>query len=240
MRRYSIWGLATLMSACLLLTNIAVSQTVRGNGEVVRQNRNIDGFEAVSVGGAFNVYISQGSDYKVTVEADENLLDHISTEVRGGVLYIKSRRNIRNAEKLNVYVRMGELSLISSSGASDVYAETELESENLELSSSGSSDIKLGVVKAESVRVKISGASDVRMSGSADEIQIQVSGSGDFKGYEFKTKRGKVSVSGAGDAYVHVTESLVASASGSGDVRCKGQPQKRNVNVSGAGDVSFM
>lgn len=240
MRRYSILKMMGLLCMGIFMLNVAVSQTVRGNGEVVRQNRNIDGFEAVAVGGAFNVYISQGSDYKVTVEADENLLDHISTEVRDDVLYIKSKRNIRNAEKLNVYVRMGELSLISSSGASDVYAETDLESENLELSSSGSSDIKLGVVKAESVKIKISGASDVRMSGSAEEVQIQVSGSGDFKGYEFKTLRGKVSVSGAGDAYVHVTESLTASASGSGDVRCKGQPQKRSVNVSGAGDVSFM
>ncbi|MEL6194478.1 MAG: DUF2807 domain-containing protein, partial [Bacteroidota bacterium] len=82
MRRYSILKMMGLLCMGIFMLNVAVSQTVRGNGEVVRQNRNIDGFEAVAVGGAFNVYISQGSDYKVTVEADENLLDHISTEVR--------------------------------------------------------------------------------------------------------------------------------------------------------------
>jgi len=48
--------------------------SIKGNGNVVEETRDLDSFEKISVSRGMNVYISQGTSTKVTVKADENLL----------------------------------------------------------------------------------------------------------------------------------------------------------------------
>ncbi|HSG68712.1 MAG TPA: DUF2807 domain-containing protein, partial [Bacteroidales bacterium] len=60
----------------------------KGNGKVVKQLRDVKGFNSLEVGGAFTVYLSQGDKESLTIEADENLLDLITTEVHGDRLEI--------------------------------------------------------------------------------------------------------------------------------------------------------
>lgn len=215
------------------------AQVTTGNKNVVRQNRKITNFEGIDVGGAFDVYISEGDSYKVTVESDENLLDKIRTEVDGDVLRISTKGRIRRATKLNVYIRIKELRYLHTGGASDVYAETDFNTPSLEIRSSGASDVKMGAVYSKYISCNISGATDVRMSGKTSRLDVSVSGSGDFKAYDLVAEEGEVKVSGSGDANVHFTRSIRASVSGAGDVRCMGNPRNRDIQISGAGDIHW-
>ena len=100
------------LTIVLLLLGITTSagaqfrRTVNGNKKVVKTERNIKGFNGVRVSSGIDVYLSQGNDEKVIVEADENLHEYILTELRDGIIHVYTNLTIRNAEMKRVYVTM--------------------------------------------------------------------------------------------------------------------------------------
>ena len=68
---------------------------VKGDGNVITKNRKIsDDFSRIEVSRGLDVYLTKSKNVALEVEADENLHELITTEVRDGVLKISSERNI--------------------------------------------------------------------------------------------------------------------------------------------------
>ena len=63
---------------------------VKGSGNVVKENRGVSDFTEIDVSNAIQVEIVAQKDFSVEVEADDNILPLITTEIRGNVLRIKS------------------------------------------------------------------------------------------------------------------------------------------------------
>jgi hypothetical protein len=118
-------------------------KTVEGHGKVVTRERKTDSFTGLKVSSGIDVYLKQGNNEAVSVEADENLHEYILTEVRNGVLNVYSDYNIRDAERKRVYVTMKEVNSVKTTSAGDVYGESPINSDKLELSASSAGDIKL-------------------------------------------------------------------------------------------------
>jgi hypothetical protein len=123
---------------------------IEGNRKVVTKERNTDSFTGVKVSSGIDVYLKQGNNEAVSVEADENLQEYILTEVRNGVLNVYTEYSIRDAERKRVYVTMKEVKSVTTSSAGDVYGESQINSDKLELSASSAGDIKLDI-KAEPI-----------------------------------------------------------------------------------------
>ena len=70
-----------VISSC---TNAQSWKTVYGNKKVVTKERKTDSFTGIKVSSGIDVYLKQGNNEAVSVEADENLHEYIITEVRGG------------------------------------------------------------------------------------------------------------------------------------------------------------
>lgn len=219
--------LAGLLSSCA---------GVRGNGNVQTESRNIENFTKIDVSGALNVYIKQGDQEKLTIKADENLMDIIETSVSNGELRIKPKRNIRDYKKLDVYVVVKELEAIDVSGACDVIGEGNFESKYCEIDASGASDVVLNI-KCEGLDVDVSGASDVKLAGESEVAEIEASGSSDVKALKLKTKRCQVNTSGASGVEITVEKKISVDASGASSVRYKGSPKDVRQNTSGASSV---
>src|SRR5665647_3381368 len=66
-------------------------ETVKGNGQVKKENREVSAFTSLAVGGAMDVQIAYGNSNSISVEADENLLPYIETSVENGKLTINSK-----------------------------------------------------------------------------------------------------------------------------------------------------
>ena len=69
----------TIIAALLLFITLSSSGCmymggIKGNGNVVKETREVSSFDGIKVGGAFNVYLSQSGTESLTIEADENLL----------------------------------------------------------------------------------------------------------------------------------------------------------------------
>jgi len=222
-------GVITLVSAGCNYVGID------GNGKVVKETRNVEAFDGIKIGGAFEVILSQGTTESLIVEADENLMSIIETNVRGGKLIVETRENIRNSKKLNLYITVKTLESIDISGAVEIKTEGKLELGNLEIEGSGASEIEM-IFTADRVEGNFSGASEIDFEGTANFCRLDMSGASELDAESFIVKEFDLELSGAADAVIHVTEKLKAHASGAANVRYLGNP-KVDSEVSGAGSV---
>ncbi len=225
-----MFGLVTLASSsCMFM------QGVDGNGKVVKETRNVSNFDAIKIGGAFEVYLSQGSSEGLVIEADENLMDLIKTEVRGGTLVIDTKENIRNAKDLNLFITFRDLEKMDLSGAVEVKSDGKLKFDDLTIDGSGASEIELEL-ETDKLICDFSGASEIELTGSANYCSIDNSGASEITAYNFVVKEYLIEISGAGDAKIHCTEILKARISGAASIRYQGNP-KVDSRVSGAGSI---
>jgi hypothetical protein len=212
-------------------------RTVRGDGNVVKEERSAPYFDGIRVASGIDVYLKQGNDESITVEADENLHDYIITEVENGILRVRTDRvNIRSAERKRVYVTMKDVKSLKTSSAGDLVGETPIRSDDIELGASSAGDIKLELY-ATNVKLNISSSGDIDLSGEAETLDASLSSAGDLSAYNFKVKTADVSASSAGDANIYVTERLVARASSAGDISYQGHPEFVDAHSSSAGSI---
>jgi hypothetical protein len=221
------------ISAC---TNAQLRRTVYGNGKVVTKERKVENFTAIRVSTGIDVYLKQENNETVSVETDENIQEYILTEVRGGVLNVYTEVSIRDTERKRVYVTMKEVTSVRTSSAGDVFGESPITSDRLELSASSAGNIKLEV-SAKEIKVSISSSGDITLTGDAGLLEADLSSAGDLNAYDLNVKEADVSVSSAGDADVNVSEKLTARASSAGDVNYHGNPKFIDAHSSSAGGV---
>jgi hypothetical protein len=232
--RFLTFAIAILsITACV---NGQWYKTVWGNKKVVTKERKTESFTGIKVSTGIDVYLKQGDNETLTVEADENLHEYIITEVRNGVLNVYSEANIRDAERKRVYVTMKEIKSIVTTSAGDVYGETPVKTDKIELSASSAGNIKIEVT-AKEIEVDISSSGDMTLTGEADILKADLSSAGDLNAYDLKVREADISVSSAGDADIYVSEKLTARASSAGDVNYKGDPRYIDVHSSSAGGV---
>jgi citrate lyase gamma subunit len=217
-------------------TNAQMWRTVSGNKHVVTKERKLDSFSGVKVSSGIDVYLKQGNNESVTVEADENLHEYILTEVRNGVLNVYSEYNIRSAERKRVYVTMKEVTSIRTTSAGDVIGESPINSDNLDLSATSAGDIKIEVNSKE-IEIDISSSGDITLTGETDILKADLSSAGDLNAYDLKSREADISVSSAGDADIYVTERIRARASSAGDINYKGNPKYVDAHSSSAGGI---
>jgi hypothetical protein len=65
-------------------------QTITGSGPVVAQERDVSGISGVELAMSGTLHISMGNTTSLRIEAQDNLMEYIETEVRGGMLQIRN------------------------------------------------------------------------------------------------------------------------------------------------------
>lgn len=233
-----------LLTATIVLTFLLTLQSgctygfsgIKGNGNVTEQERQLGSFSALDVGGAFKVFLTQGDKEFVIVEADENLLEVISTEIRGNTLVIKTTEDIRDSEALNIYLTFKDLNEMEISGACHLSAENKMKFDDLDLDCSGASDVELKLA-ASKLNMDFSGASQVELYGSAETVDLDLSGASHFDGVDLEAEIYFVDVSGASHAKIFVNKELSAEVSGAASLKYKGEPVIKEHDVSGAGSM---
>ena len=223
----------------LFINSCLLGPTLKGNGNVVEEERDVDDFDGIKASRGINVYITQGDEIKVVVKADDNLLKAIETEVDGDVLIVRSTAMIRNAKSFKVFVTVPDLELIGASSGSNVYSETEIKSDNLELSSSSGANITLAI-DAEDVSASASSGANIKLDGLAGDFEAKVSSGANIKAGDVKARNAELGASSGGNIWISVQNQLKANASSGGNIHYGGEPSQMNVNTSSGGNVIKM
>lgn len=217
---YMIAGglIIALLSACGVnvgLGNAANLPRISGSGNVVNETRNVSGFDGVVVNGVGNIQIDQTGNESLTISADDNLLPYITTEARGGKLYIDFKPVLFDKFKdLTFKITAKNFNSLDLNGAASV------EGKNL---------------AGERLAVKLSGAGSINLSGKVTEQQVTLDGLGSYNSKNLESQRATVTQNGTGSAVVNVSDKLDAKINGLGSIEYIGNPQvTKSVNGMGA------
>lgn len=238
MKRMKIFLFGVLLSCFLLVPGCIYGSTcIAGSGNVISETRTVDVFHSVELQGFGDIYVTQGNESGLRIEAENNILPLMESHVSDGVLTITMyRKCIRNKKPVNIYVSMKDIKRFSITGQGDILSQSRITSEDLKLVITGQGDINLDV-DADKLTTLISGQGVAVYKGTATSHDIQISGQGNIQAYELTAEKSTVKISGAGDVRVHTSQELYVTISGVGNVYYKGNPEKINRIISGVGEV---
>jgi hypothetical protein len=189
--------------------------TVRGSGTLASEERSVSGFDEVALEGIGELVIDVGGTESLTIEAEDNLLPLLTSEVRGSTLELGAQEAMSPTRPITYTVGAAVVEGVSVSGIGEVVVPN---------------------LACESFTVDLSGTGTYDVGGECDQLELSISGSGDFDGEDLAVAIASVSISGSGDAIVNATDQLHVSISGSGNVAYVGDPVT-DVDIDGAGDV---
>lgn len=234
-----------LLLAFILCTisNINAQDKIKlqGNGKVVSETRSTGDYDGVKIAGFFDVDLVSGKEGKITIKGEENLLSAIKVEVEDKSLkiYVEKGTQIRTSSgnKIQVTVPFEKISELSLAGSGDIQSKDVIKNDNLALKLAGSGNLTLPV-NTNNLELHVSGSGNIHLKGTATKLTTKLSGSGDIDASSLKSKIVEANVSGSGNSKVTCDESITARVAGSGNIKYIGNPDKRDVKVSGSGTIT--
>jgi len=220
----SLCGLSSCMLNC-----------VHGSGHQISETRNVREFSKISISGGYNVTLKQDSSFSIKINADDNLLKYIKTEVDGNRLRIYSKKSFCNAGELTISIGVKNLEEVKASGGIEVASDGKINTRDIAFKLSGATKITMDL-NADHVTTSGSGSTELNLKGQASSHDIDLSGSGTVNALDFVVGDCDIQTSGVGESNVNVLHSLSVHSSGASSVKYKGNPTVTN-DKSGASSV---
>lgn len=188
---------------------------VKGSGKREVQKRDVAQFTSISTEGAFEIHVTCQKQPSLEIEADDNIISLIDTEVSNNVLRLSNNKGYSTSEPVKIKISVPNLEGLSVSGA-------------------GSIDIK--DMNNESFKIDSEGAPSITVSGTTKLINIDASGAGSIDTHKLRASRGVVESNGVSNVELDVKDQLDVKVSGPSTVFYRGDP-KVNKTVNGPGTV---
>jgi hypothetical protein len=231
---------------------------LEGSGNVETITEDFIGFNRLEASHSFQVTITQGDEYSVVINVDEEFVEYLDITKRGNTLDIdlKDEFNYRMLNGvLEASITMPELVLVRLSGASDAMIDgfdsnVRFEADvsgassltgnmgagDIILNLSGASDLS-GKYTVDNVDISASGSSRIQLNGSGRDVAVDASGNSNVNLEEFISEDATVDVSGASEVVLNAGGTVDVSASGASEVYQTGDGEFGDVSTSGASEV---
>nr|WP_294790955.1 head GIN domain-containing protein [uncultured Mucilaginibacter sp.] len=226
----------SLVSLSILVITVQSCNTecIQGSGKNATDKRQVAEFTKLDIAGSFNVTLVQDSSNSVTINADDNIISVVKTDMSGDKLKISTdNKNICSSKEIAITIGVRNLKSIAASGAVEVTSNGRLNLGDLDLNLSGATKINLNIA-ASNVETKGSGVNDISLKGQASSHAIELSGSGNVHGFDFVVGNYSIETSGQSDCEINVLNELNIHSTGASDIKYKGNPTKINKSKTGA------
>lgn len=222
-----------LLSSCKFMGG----KKVRGNGNIITQNRQVGNFNNLDISGAITVRLKQDQATAVQVVADENLMEYLEITVDNNTLHVQPRDgyNLDASKELIVHVSSPDFNEIDLSGASNIISDGTITGDEMALNASGASEITMQL-KVSKFTSELSGASTLKLAGNAEKFSTDASGASKILCLDLTTQEATLDLSGASEAAVTAEKELNIDASGASNVQYRGNANI-NQKSSGASNV---
>ena len=224
MKLLSFFALATaiIFAGCDVTVTTgggSAANALQGSGTSKTEDREVTEFDSIVLYGAGTVNVSLGESPKLTVSADDNLLELIESKVEEGQLKIKPTESISAKSDLVYEITTNSLTKLVVDGAAKV---------------------NLNDVKGSDLTLEVNGAASASGSGEVDQLTIATKGASSVKLQELHAKTLNVKLAGAGSATVFASESVDAEIAGVGSIIVHGNPADVNKQVNGLGTIKIV
>ncbi len=211
---------------------------VKGNGNVITKNRKISNdFVRIKVSRGLDVYITKSSDLSLVVEADENLHELITTEVKNGTLVITSTKNIGFAKAKIIHLSVENLNEILVSSGAEVSTENTFFTEKLKVDASSGAQVKLQV-NVKELSCETSSGAMVDLMGSANDFTAGSSSGSNINAFELNSKNCKANATSGSSIKVNVSLDFEGKASSGAHIKYTGSPKSVKKDKSSGGSIS--
>lgn len=229
------------MAVLLLVSTIQAQKKIKGNGNIISIIRTTSDYDVVKFAGSFDYVLVAGTEGKIKLEGEENLLQHIITEVKKGTLIIKTDNEIHlnssGNNSIKITVPFESLTEVSLAGSGNLRNKNIISAKDFKVSAAGSGEVNLDL-SATTINASVAGSGALALKGITNRLKVAVAGSGEFKGFELDATDADVSVAGSGTAEIICNGHLKARITGSGDIKYRGVPGTTDTKVVGSGSIS--
>ena len=185
-------------------------------GQTVERKYSLEDFTALEVSGVWEVTITRG-EFSVSVQAPENLFEHLGVECRGDVLHLDHGRVDSNI-KLRASVSMPAIEALEMSGVARA---------------------DLSNMETDRFVVDLSGVSKIfSKGGRLGTLEVDLSGVSKVDFSETPTTHAFVDLSGASKAELWMEGGrLEGDVSGASSIKYRGDVSSEAVSISGVSKV---
>ncbi|MGD8758791.1 MAG: DUF2807 domain-containing protein [Anaerolineales bacterium] len=215
--------------------------------DIVSQEREVHGFDQVSIRDYGELIITQGPTESLTIETNQEYIDSVKTQVKNGKLIIRigktwlekldhAIRTSLTRQPLRYHLTVDKLVGLEVLGAIRVTA-TDLKTDRLSLRLRGATEIEFFDLTTDLLKLDLPGAGRVTMTGKATEQMVALGGTGVFEAAKLESKKASIDLAGACKATVWVADDLEVTIRGIGSVDYYGSPRLKK-QISGLGSVT--
>jgi hypothetical protein len=205
----------------------------------VTEIRTVDAFHGLKIQSAIEVKYTPSATTEIKITAGDKYINDVKAVTVNGVLelYYDGNKNFQNQDDIKADIS-GPVALdfIEMTGAASFKNSDTLRPDKFKYDFSGASSGSVTLVTPV-INGEISGAAGAKLFGKATEARHQASGAASLKAYELYSNKVKVSASGAASARVRAMQEISGDASGAASLYFKGNPEKQDLETSGAGSV---
>ncbi len=189
---------------------------VEGSGVAHQETRVLAPFTRLSVNGVYQMRLKIGPSQRLVIRGDDNILPHILTEVRDGMLTVHCDRSICIKTDLRLEIDVPQLEALESGGAVDLEA---------------------AGIHGRRFELKLDGTSNALVSGQCERFEAALLGTSELQAEALRANDVMIRLEGAGNAAVYAGRRLDAVINGLGTVTYAGHPVEINPNISGLGEL---
>ena len=210
---------------------------IKGSRNVVSEKRSISNdIKSIRVQQGIQLHLTQGNSAELIVEADDNIIDLLKTEVSKGELKLYFEKNVYKAKAKNVYLTTEVIEAIRTSSGASVKSDGTIQANILTLKSSSGSSIKIDVV-ADEINSETSSGADIDIFGKTNTIMATSSSGSSIDADQLEANNAVAKVSSGSNIQLNVNNNLSAKASSGGHINFEGSPKKIDKETSSGGSV---
>lgn len=225
---------AVLSYLTLFLLFIVTSNAFAADSE----DRKVNSFDGVKVSGPVKLYLNEGSSERVKVTVEGIELEKVITEVSGNELEVKPTSGIFTGTDVDikVFVTYRTLREVHSAAAAEVYSETVIKGDKLEVevSTSARADIRVDLNKLE---CSVASTGALTISGRVQSQESTVNTGGKLRAFELLCNNAYIKIGSGGEAQIYATDLIEGSVKPGGSLQFKGNPKKERVEKSTGGKI---
>lgn len=212
----------------------------KSTGDIVTEQRSIAEFKEAIAYDNVNVIFVQDVKTYIEVNAGENLLPLITTEIRDGKLVIENNNKCNWVRDLsipiNVYVHLPNLRRVDAFGSGKISSLNTLINDTIEMDNHNTSDISLNIIADAAFSKQHAAFGDNSFSGNAGYVYVYNTGQGFCDCSGLAANDALVICNTSGQTYVNACNDLHAEISYTGNVYYKGAPVISSV-ITGSGKL---
>lgn len=196
-------------------------------GDIQMEERDLIPFDRIRLTGAGQLSITQGDIPRLKIEAQSDILSHLSSVVEDGTLKLAFDGSVFTkiaTQPIIYHLTCKTPQTIWLAGHTSLIADSMI-TDHLTIHMTGSSRVTIDALTADRLDITSAGKGRIDLSGSVDKQNLKVIGSGHINAAKLYTSETRATLGGLSDVTVAVENQLhVKIRGGTGKVNYYGDP----------------